>query len=111
MRGPAVARGPCVCLFSVLAISVTRAQGSLNPPENKNTSPPAAPANPVMPAGGPNVSLHTPLTEEKAVRIGLDRNPRAAAAQAGFAAAASNLRALAAFPNLDLTVTRSQGTS
>ncbi len=111
MRGPAVARGLCVCLLSIFAIPTTGAQERGNTPENNNPLPTITPGKPSPSSAGQNESLPTPLTVEEAVRIGLERNPRATAAQAGVAAAAANYRALSSFPNLDLGVTRTQGTS
>ena len=55
--------------------------------------------------------LPDPLPLEEAVRIGVTRNPQTIAGLAGVASAAANYRSLAAFPSLQLGVTRAQGTS
>ena len=60
---------------------------------------------------GLSVEITQPLTAADAVRFGLARNPQAAAGLAGVASAAANYKSLDAFPNLQLGVTRVQGTS
>ena len=58
-----------------------------------------------------NNAIPDPLSVEEAVHIGMERNPQATAGIAGVASAAANYRSLAAFPNLQLGITRAQGTS
>lgn len=51
------------------------------------------------------------LSVERAVQIGLERNPQALAARAAEEAARANYRSFAAFPSVQLGVTHSEGTS
>lgn len=68
------------------------------------------PARAAQEASAPGTTTER-LTVEQAVRIGLEQHPQVAAAQAAVAAAERSYRALAAFPSLNLTLTRAQGTS
>jgi len=96
----------CATLLTALVSCPVAAQ------ESAGRSGPASIAMRSQPAGAlQNTVIPEPLSVEEAVRIGVTRNPQATAGTAGVASAAANYRSLAAFPSLQLGITRAQGTS
>lgn len=94
--------------------------GGAGQPDLSGVSPvPSNPANitPTLPPIGgsgavpPGSEIPNPLAVEEAVRIGMERNPQAAAGIAGVASAAATYRSTASFPPVNLNLTAVRGSS
>ena len=106
MTGPNLPSWTCAALLAALFAFPAAARQSVGA-----ASPPALTAR-RQPASAPqNIAIPDPLTVDEAVRIGIARNPQGIAGAAGVASAAANYRSVAAFPSLQLGITRAQGTS
>src|SRR5690348_9866354 len=109
MRGYAPIGERCAFLLCALVLAPVCVQAREDAPREKKDGAPIVSGKQAQPMA--KNTFPTLLTVDEAVRIGLERNPLTAAGLAGIASSAASYRALAAFPSVQLGVTRVQGTS